>query len=577
MSDELKSMMNDLLKPDVLQPKVDILESNITGDLIASTDELEAVTIIQREGTGAVTEILDKAIKQFFTNVNIPEAVIGSKLFNALEKKSDEEITLTFSIQDHPRETQTRTVEVVVAKTLVKISIKGYAAVKPIHESIAKFYFNHGDYPGKVLPNGKFDYRELHKFPSVKQNDNILFVRYPVPGKPGITYSGRHLVVNEPKNFDLKIKDGVIKEEVLNPKGEPVGYFLKAVNDGVIIITKTNNVIREIDVSNEIKLDKIDFSTGNIGSEFKSPVSMEIGEISSEFKVNVDGRIKVTDLNGGIVSTNQNAVAENVRNNSKITAQQNIKSKNVTDSFMESIHGSILIEGEIRDSTLKSPIIHLLSQKSLVLNTTIFTRECILQGGYYCGVNTIIFGKDLFLKRIELSDKQNEIEIKKNQISKAISEIKANLVPALKDLSSQIKDEETMNQYKILIRYFQSLEFDETYKILDNLRKKLNVMQIDSVKKSFENLNALSTKQLEVEEFTRQSVNELGKIEAEINKIKFHIKGEINPTATIKLFCTKRVEEDEQPVFEVKSKSNEKNETIDISGSYNLKDGFVVN
>lgn len=576
MNDDLKSMMDNLLSPSNMQPKIDILESNITGDLIVSQDEIEAVTIIQREGTGAINEIVDKAVKQFFGNINIPEVVIGSQLLDALEGSMDDDLNIRFAINDHLKAEKKRDVEIVVTKTQIKIIITGYAAVKPLHEAITKYYFEHEQYPGKILPNGKFDYRELHKFPSVKQNDKLLFVRYPVPGKPGVTYSGRHLLIDEPRKLNLTIHDGIAKEELSTDKGHLVGYFLKANNDGVIIITKTNNSISEIDVSNEIKLDKIDFSTGNIGSEFKSPVSMEIGEIGSEFKVNVDGKITVKDLNGGIINTNRNAVAENVRNRSKVTAKTNIKSKNVTDSFMESIQGAILIEGELRDSKLKSPSIHFLCQKGLMLNNTINTRECIFQGGYYCGVNTIILGKELFQKRLELIDSQDAFEVTKRQINKATGEIKANLVPELKDLATRIKDEKTMNQYKLLIRYFQSLEFFETFKILAELRQNLNVMQIDSIKKSFENLHALAIKQVDVDEKIETVNKDLHTVETDINKIKFHIKGTINPTATIKFFCSKRPDK-EEPVFEIKTENKDQNESIDISGSYNLENGFVIN
>ncbi len=573
MTDDLKSMMDDLLSPGSLQPKIDVLESNISGNLSVDKDELKASVSIKREGTAAVTEILDKAVKQFFEFINIPESVLKTKLFKALE--GAEEVNIELSIKDHPENDEARTLEIIVTPQKVDITITGYPDERPIDESIAKYYFEHEQYPGKVLPNGKFDYRELHKFPSVKKEDRILFICNPIPGKHGVAYSGRPLMVNPPEILNLTIKSGILREDGYNEEEQLGGYYLKAANDGVIIISKTDNRISEIDVSDEIKLDKIDFSTGNIGSEFKSPVSMEIGEIGNEFKVSVDGKLKVENLNGGIISTNENAEAVNVRDNSKVTAKMNIKSKNIADSTMESIEGTILIEGEIRDSKLKAPRVHFICKKGQMLNVGIDTTALILKGGYYCGMNKISLGKELFQERLDILEKRDTFELTNDQINTAIGDIKTKIVPELKDIASQIADEKTMDQYRILIRHFQSLEFNAANDILTELRKKLNVMQIDSIKKSFSNMNALAIKQIDTEAQIKTSDSELLTIEESINNIKFQVAGEINPTATIKFFCNKKLDND-QPVFEIKTANSDKNEVIDISGSYNLEGGFVI-
>ncbi len=578
MNDDLKSMMDGLLSPSNLQPKIDILESNISSNLIISKDELEAKASILREGT--VDEVIDKAIKQFFEHIQIPESFIGSELSQALNHKfkenKDQNIKLQFEIRDHPENAQTRNIEIIISENKVDITITGYAEVQPKNEKIAKYYFEHEQDPGKVLPNGKIDYREQNNFPAIKQNDRILFVRYPVAGRNGVTYSGRHLLIQPPKEMTLTINPGIIKKEILNEDGTRAGYFLKAADDGVIIIKKTDGKISEIDVSNEIKLDKVDFSTGNIGGEIKLPISMEIGEIGNEFKVNIDGRIKVENLNGGIIDTDQNAVVTNVRDHSKITAKNNIKSKIVADSFLESIDGTVLIEGDIRDSKIKAPKINFICRKGLMLNNTINTGDLTFKGGYYCGVNIIFLGKKFFEKKLEVLETKGAYEQTNEQIVKAIEEIKAKLVPDLKEIASRIKDESTMDNYRILIRNFQSLEFNAAIAILADLKEKLNIPEIDSIRKSFTNLEALAIKQIGLESELKKVENDLSSLEDSINNIKFHIMGEINPTATIKFFC-KKYSKDDPPVFEIKTTNKDKNESIDISGTFNLKDGFVVN
>ena len=579
MTDEIQSLMDDLLSPDSMQPKIDILENNISSNLKASKDELEAETIVSREGPGAISEIMNSAVIQFLSNIHVPESTIGDKLLKALQLDpatlTEFNETLQFSVMDHPGTDLMRMVDIGIGPASLKINITGYQKIDPQSETIVKYYFEHNQYPGKVLPNGKFDYRELHRFPSVKQGDKILFIKDPVNGRPGVTYSGRHLLVTEPKYLDMKIPEGIIKEDVKDKTGKLVGYFLNSKSDGVIIINKTDDVISEISVSDVIKLEKIDFSTGNIGSEFKSPVSIEVGEISTEFKVNVDGRIKVGHLNGGIISTNQNATVEDIRSNSKVTANKNIKAKNVADSSLESLTGTIIIESEVRDSELKAPSVKFACRKGLILNNKITTEDCSITGGYYCGTNILILGKDLFLKLDDIHVQIEALETTEELTSTAIEEIKVKLMPLLKDLSTQIKDNNVMNLFKLLIRCFQSLEFNFAYKALANLRQSLNVMQIDSIRKSFEGLQKLTTKKIEAEDQIASLKKEIDEIDYRLNNIRFLIAGEINPTATIKIYCGKNYNPDE-PTFEIKTSNKDRNETIKIEGQYTPEDGLIV-
>lgn len=581
MNDDIKSLMDNLLSPDNVQAKVDILESNISGDFIKSEDELEGELTIKRDGTGAVNNILEKAVKQFLETLNIPESLIGSELIDALEGKidesEDETINIQLSFRDHTENKQTRKIEIIVRETEIKLNIKGYPAVPQKDEAITEYYFEHEQYPGKVLANGKFDFRELHKFPSVKEHDKLLFISYPVEGKAGVTCTGRHLSVEDAKNLNLQISSGIIKEEVSNEEEKHSGYFFKASTNGVVILKKSKGEINEIGVSKEVKLDKIDFSTGNIGTEFKSPVSMEIGIIDNEFNVNVDGNIKVENLNGGKVSTNDNAITGQVRSNSIVKAKNNITAKTVADSSLESLDGTILVENETRDSKLKAPKVHFTcTTKGLMLNNTINTCICNFTGAYYCGVNTIILGKELFQKRLELIESKEPLEKTNSELQTAVQKIKASLVPELKELSTQIKDNNIMNMFKLLIRCFQALEFNDAFKVLANLRQSLNVMQIDSIKKSLSNLQKLSIKIVELEDKMRKNNEIFSMIEKSINDIKFQISGEINHRGTIKIFCSKNPKEN-QPVFEIMPASKTKNEKINISGRYTLKDGFIVN
>ncbi|MBU1168251.1 MAG: FapA family protein [Proteobacteria bacterium] len=576
MNDDTPPFTEANLTPDSIQNKADILENNIFKDLKRS--ENDTLAQLQVDRSISINPVIEKAIYQVLFRFNIHPSILENEFKEALNQSLNKEskpITLNRHIQGTYLNQGDRQLEIIVGPRMITILIKGIQTRQEQHEEIAKFYFEHESHPGKLLPNGKIDFRELHKFPSVKMGDKLLFVKYPVPGKPGISFEGKVIPVSEPRALELTYKEGVIKNDHLDENGNPVGYFLTAAKTGVIILTRIDGIIRDIDVNDKIELETIDFSIGNIGTEFISPVSMKIGTINNGFRIKAHGLIEVLSLDGGSVITDNDAMIDQVRPKSYVQAAQDISARTVMDSDLISSKGKISIKDELRDSRVKAPEVLFKSAKGIMLNTIVDTYRLDFQNVYFCGVNKIYLGRDLFKKRNELLEETEKVDKGHHDVQEAIDYIKAKLLSGLKALASQISDDNLLNMFKLLIHSLQSFTFSDSFKVLENLRAKMNVMQVDQLKKTFQELEKLSKAIIAYSNKKKELVRACEQIEAMINSIRFVLKGKINPTATVQIFCNKK--SNDEPVFEIKPVKKDAIEIVSYSGSYTLDSGFKTN
>lgn len=575
MNNENTSATNSDFTPESIQNKADILESNIYKDLKKSYNDTTAQFQVDR--TNSLNAIIEKAVCQVLFRFNIHPSILENKFKEALLQTHEKEtapVIINLTIPGSYMNPGDRQLIIKTSPRFIDIVIKGIKAQPEQNEEISKYYFEHEAHPGKLLTNGKIDFRELHKYPSVTAGDKLLFITYPVPGKPGISFEGKVIPVSEPKTLDLTCKEGVVKNNFTDADGNTVGYFLSAAKTGVILLTKVNGVIREIDVNDRIELDTIDFSIGNIGSEFVSPVSMKIGTINNGFRIKAHGMVEVQSLDGGIVMTDNDAIIDQVRPKSSVHAVQNISARTVVDSELVSSNGQISIKDELRDSSVKAMEVLFKSSKGIMLNTVVDAYKLDFQNVYYCGINKIYLGRDLFKKRIELMEEVEKVEKSNQDVQVAIDYIKSKLLTGLKNLASQIDDENLLNMFKLLIHALQTFTFSDAFKVLDNLRAKMNVMQIDQLKKTFQELEKLSKAILAYSNKKKELELSIEQINSTINGIKVVLKGKINPTATIQIFCSKKFSED--PTYEIKPTKKDSNEPVSCSGYFNLDTGFKI-
>jgi hypothetical protein len=87
--------------------------------------------------------------------------------------------------------------------------LKSLPEKKTKHSKILKSFFNHKKSPEKIIESGLMNFRELNKFPVANTGDKLFFVGYEKQGKPGITFDGQFISVEDTKSFERTLKEGV--------------------------------------------------------------------------------------------------------------------------------------------------------------------------------------------------------------------------------------------------------------------------------------------------------------------------------------------------------------------------------
>ncbi|MFH2065569.1 MAG: flagellar assembly protein A [Pseudomonadota bacterium] len=566
------------LPPDRLKAKADILETNIYSAIKQSQDGIHASFEIDREGI--ITQVLIKALQQLLESFDINAAALMEKLAAVLPHKIDEtkgQIRLKQTFRSKNLPGIERNASISVSNKKIILTINGTQPVKGVDGDVREYFFEHENYPGKILPNGKMDFREINRFPSIKAGEDLMIINYAKPGKPGITFSGNEIPVPAVADMNIELLEGVERIEKRNQEGNPDGYLIRSKKTGVVVLTKNNEKFSAIDVTDNIELDEIDYSIGNIGSEFICPVSLNIGTINNGFKVRVDGQINVNILNGGEVHTKSDATFDQIQPGSTVFASRNITTRIVINSKLTSPNGSISIGSELRDSTLSAGRVEFTGSRGLVLNTNVEAEDLDYNNVSICGDNYICLGKPLFESRSHLLKDKNNLTERVEKVKKLQIEIKNHLVEELKKLSSQKQQQVDVQDYKLLIQSLQTFLFSDALILLDRLKKQNTTSRvINSIRKNFLILQQLQDGISGANQRLAEIEKELPEIENRLNSMKFNIKGKMKPASSIKIFCTREGIESE-PAHKIDPNQQQGDKLVSVSGRYSLETGLVLN
>ena len=569
------------LAPDRVKAKADILETNIYNTIKQSGDGVNASFEINRQDDAAqISEVVVKAVQQLLESFDLPSEALAQKLGTILKNKIDDTKGLLRLKQTFRSKSQLgveRNVSIGISSEKIIIDIYGTPPVGGINGDIREYFFEHENYPGKILPNGKIDFREINRFPTVEAGADLMLVNYPKAGKPGITYSGTEIQVPAITDVTIELHEGVERIEKLNQDGNPDGYLIRSTKQGVIVLTKKEGRISAINVTDHIEVNEIDYSIGNIGSEFISPVSLTVGTINQGFRVKVNGEISVKILNGGEVHTKSTATFDQIQPGSFVYASQNITSRIIINSELQSPRGSISIGSELRDSTLSASRVEFIGTRGLVLNTKVETQDLAYNNVSVSGDNFICLGQSLFETRSRLLKEKTRLSEKIEKVTQLQVEIKNHLVGEIKELYEKKKDRIEPQHYKLLIQSLQTFTFNNAILLLDNLKKQ-NVIStgIASIRKNFHIMQQLQDGIGEASKRMPEIEKELAEVEQRLNTMKFSITGKIKPAGSIKIFCTKDGIQSE-PAHNIDPNQKQGDKLVSVSGRYSLETGLIIN
>lgn len=568
---------NGSMMPGNLQVKADILENNLYADLAKVQDRSEGHVVIERQQWPDT--VIIKALNQLLPRLNINDKSIVYKLEASLRTLAAGKPVQPIKSPVYDR-TLTgegrREISASVSDTAVKLVFSGIPMIKGSDGAVDKYYFNHEDYPGKLLENQSIDFREINRFPVINKGEDMLLVRYEVKGKPGLTFDGQEIPVDNVAPFALTLHEGVTKIEQYGSDGKIRGYLVRAARTGVIIYNKSK-LIPDIDVQDQIDIKQLDYSVGNIGTEYVSPINIKVGVVRNGFKVRVNGRVEIDTLDGGSVSTNGMAVIGMVMSRSVVQAQGDIEIKSSSTSTLVSREGKIRVDNELIDSVLTSPCIRFNSTRGLFTNTVVDTEELFVKNVFFCGNNEVHLGRSLLSRRAELKDAQADLEISKNSLRSDAKALQEQLLADFKSVSAWVRnDPESFDRFKRLLQCFQKLDEDNAHALFDALQKKVNVKVIRQARKRFDGLVRLRSDERALELRLEDTALELAAIAGRLNAMRFSIAGFLRPSASIRIFCSSKEKGVvEQPVSIIESDTRG-DKRINITGSYSLTGGFQL-
>lgn len=569
------------LSKDRLQDKADILESNLFNAL--SKQEDRSCLNIQISREQSPDTVILKALQQLFPRVNIK----GSKIILILEKMMNRTIPegsqlktqkqlLNLAGNENPDLARLGlTLTILLTSKLLHLTIEGTPVIPSQDGTIAESYFDSESCPGAFKKDGKIDFREINKYPIVKAGDRLFFITRESQGKPGMEYDGHIVQVSRALPLELNLNGGVNRVDRLDDQGNIIGHFLVAGKTGVVLLTRIDDKITDIEISDELDVKRLDYSTGNIGTKFFCPISMKIDTICSGFKIRAKGMVEVNVLKGGEIETDSKAIIKIIEPDSKVTAQKDIFFHFARHSILTSETGCITILDELMDSTLFSTGISFQKNKGTLTNSTLDAETLLLKNIYFCGENTLYFGRRLFSDRQVLFDARKNLEEERLALGKTEKELMEHFLHELKRLTKTLKTNPMlMENLKSLILATRTMDFDTLDSELETIGNLMNTKEVATIKKQLATLKQIKNQFFKAQE--EELKDKIQETNQRMLTMSLTIEGFLRRAATLKIYTGAEDKEiPQKPAVFIESEKNE-DTLIKIQGTYNPRQGFNI-
>jgi len=229
---------------------------------------------------------------------------------------------------------------------MMKLIAEGVEAHKGDDAKI-ELFFSEGVRPGKLLEDGRIDYREIDNIKTVK-NNQLIAVKYP----PKKGTAGKNLkgdVIPAITGDDKKL---FALNNVRTVKGIEKTLFYATIEGRVILVGDSGISVNQV---YELK-GNVDFSTGNI--DFNGDVQIN-GSVVSGFKVKAGGNISIKGtvnqdselISGANISVKQGILGREF--NTRIKAKGNVIAQFIQNSIVES-GADVVIKDYVMNSIIKA-------------------------------------------------------------------------------------------------------------------------------------------------------------------------------------------------------------------------------
>jgi hypothetical protein len=210
-----------------------------------------------------------------------------------------------------------------------------------------ELFFEKDSQPGKILENGRMDYREIESIKTVKKNQ-LIAVKYPaMEGASGKNLKGE--IIPAPPG-DSKPFNAVNNIRVVQSKDKTLYY--STIEGRVVLVGDSGISVNQVF---EVK-GNVDFSTGNV--EFNGDITIK-GAVMPGFKVKAGGDITVNGIvnqgveliSDGNIRVKQGVLGRN--NDTRLKAKGKIEAQFIQNAVIEA-DSDIIIKDYIMNSLIKA-------------------------------------------------------------------------------------------------------------------------------------------------------------------------------------------------------------------------------
>lgn len=569
--------------PDRTKAKADILESNLFNAVSKQNNPFVLQIHVDREMSP--DPVIVQALIQLLPRlrIKIPQALILIRRLLLEEVLPGKELNIQkriFSLagQGNPETAHLDiTLRAVATTKKLAVEIKGVIPVQPRDGAITKGFFDYERCPGVLLSDGSIDFREINKYPIVRAGDELFFITPEKQGRAGIQYDGTVVPVPDAKPLAITLRGGVDLVDSISMDGQNQGSFIRASKTGVVLLTKTDGTISEVEVRDTLEAKRLDYSTGNIGTNFICPISMRIDTICSQFSIRAKGTIAVGELEGGHVVTESRALINNAHPDSTVHAEKDITVHFSRGAGISSLNGFVTITDEALDSKIDARGIVFDKYKGILAGSSLDAEQITLKNIFLSGDNTIYLGRRLFDEKDKLilarAKLKEEIRARQEQETATLT----HLHDTIKDLSRILKTNPLLrDNLRTFILATQSMDYPVLYRELDTMAQTMNVKEVDLIKKDLDTLKRIPEQHTADQEKDAAMVRRIAQAEADMAGMTLTVEALLRRAATLRIFTPDPSKENpEQPDLFVESQQD-KDIPVRISGTFNPRQGFIL-
>ncbi len=563
------------LTPD--SPKEDVVswikdtidEVHIGPGIMKVAMDLPPVTRVPPE---VLTKALEEILSEYY--IKIPPEVKQSLLSGYVEE-------LTFLAPGKEKHLRPRTVLINTAPEISTLLIKGEPPVDGLDGSIEVF-FDFAMKPGRILPDGSIDFREINKFPQARAGECLVRVYEPTQGLDGTDVHGWKIAPEPGAPHPIEIGEGLSVTQGYDDETKRHYKDFFSEKPGIIVYDfkgkepRASDIIK-LSVQNHIVVKDVDFSTGNLsgaGNELRCAADVVVqGDIKGNFAVVIDGLLEVKGaVEGETVDVSGPIMASFVR--SSIRSGKHIEIGAARNARVTA-QTSILVKREVADCRLTAPEVRFLPSGARIMcgQAEIYARSITAEGLMVRNVLRIYLGEDLFTQLKEVDRQEEDLKRQADAYAASLKDSAAVMGQKLKIAVRTCPPErkQVLHAIKQLTAMILTGEMS-----VEKAKKRVELIlarhcsEIKGLMKQLLRMVKLKELRDGCQEGLQEVISQKEAIIADILQMKVEIKGALSRSGQVIITCDRH----EKRYTPSRTGGTE---LLELSIGYDLENGFVDN